>query len=507
MLRKRRSVIAIILILICLSGCGNGDPIAAFHDELLHITKPDHDRALESVGVYLDTTPSMKGFLTQPDGFNGTVYSRCLHELGKLVAGKYNEDQVMYYRMDTPLWKVEKSENIFEKARNESYYIQSEYLDGNYTKVGVGEEYNSLCITTALEEGRKQDLCIFVTDFYENTVEDNTNVATLIAKIRELAYLDDGKVFGLIGLKSTYAGKIYDTGTNGSPVEYGIEDGSMAYRPFYIILRGYPEHVQAFCNYMEKHLDALELRSREDYKASVFYTESFFGLDYTALINCVNRDSHSLIRANLSSSVTVQDSGENIGLMEMPIYYYYIKDISGYSSEDRTLYFSYAVDDMHRSEFLTIAQKYGRKVTVNFLIEAEKELYVIPCISQELTVARWDENGEFNSSDSDTGYNGKDFYEIDAVYYDPNTENVYVALHLAEQKFTEGLWRLQWKNTLDKPESLTPWWEDWHSVSGTWVDYSRTERLAEYVEPIFEKMLLTENCILNGVLYLNIKEG
>ena len=503
--RKRIGVTVISLLLICLSGCSC--PNIALHDELLHIAAPDHTGHLESVGVYLDTTSSMKGFLTNPDGPDGTVYSRCLHELGKLIAGKYTQNQVTYYRVDTPLWKVKETEKFFEKARSVNYYQQSEYMGEDYTKIGEGQGYDSLCITIALEEGQKQDLFILITDFYENSIGNDTNAATLISKIRELAYQDDGKIFGLIGIKSTFAGKIYDTGMNGRTVSYGLEEGHMSYRPFYIILRGYPEYVTAFCDYMKKeHLDALDLRSDEDYQVSIFYEESFLGLDYTAFLNCVNRDSRSLIRADLSSSVTVKDSGGNIASIEIPIYEYHKKAAFYNSLEDRTLYFSYTVDDKHQCEFRDLIEEYGHKVTVDFLA-AEKELYEIICRSQEMSAARLDENGVFSSGEGDALYHEKDYFVVDAVYYDPDSETVYIALHLTDQEFTEGVWRLQWKNTLDKPEPPKSWWEDWHSASGSKVDYSKTERLTEYVGPIFEKMLLTEHCILSGVVYLNIMEG
>ena len=77
---------------------------------------------------------------------------------------------------------------------------------------------------------------------------------------------------------------------------------------------------------------------------------------------------------------------------------------------------------------------------------------------------------------------------------------------LEDQQFTEGLWRLQWKSMLNKTEEQEPWWEQWHSPSGVRVDYSKTERLNEYVEPILEQMPCEGQSILTGVVYLNVKE-
>lgn len=172
------------------------------------------------------------------------------------------------------------------------------------------------------------------------------------------------------------------------------------------------------------------------------------------------------------------------------------------------MYFGYAVDSGQRSAFQDLAGESGRKVSVDFLPGAEREIYTIPCLSQELSVALWDEDRGFKDGDGKTSYYGEDFFHVDAVYYDPDDHMLYTALQLTDKKFTEGIWRLQWKNVLEESASQEPWWNNWHSSSDIGkVDYSKTERLVDYITPILENMPLTEKRVLDGTVYLNIEEG
>ena len=502
---KRRIMAATIfaVLSVCLSGCPNKQAIiASLQDCLEHVAEPGAATVPESVGVYIDTSPSMNGFLTSPDD-TATLYSLCLHEMGKLVAGKYN--QLSYYRVDTPLWLVEDTEDVLEEARKEYYYHDSGSFSKKYTKIGDGEGYDSLCLTTALNEGTNQDLFILITDFYENSVSNNVNAGKLIAKIKELADSDDGKVFGLIGVKSAFSGKIYDTGPDGETVSYGTEPGTVSFRPFYIIFRGYPQHVQSFCDNMMARLDNLGVQKGVDYAGCTFFEEDFFGLDYTALIGCVNPPTP---RENFvwpyGANVMVKDTSGQVGETAIPVYNYKRSRTSGQpeANNDRILYFAYSVDKVHQDEFHTLIDENSKRETRELCPGNPKEVYLIACNTEDIMVAQWDGTAAFTR----TTNNGADFFEVKQLYYDINEETLYIAMCLEDQQFTEGLWRLQWKSMLNKTEEQEPWWEQWHSPSGVRVDYSKTERLNEYVEPILEQMPCEGQSILTGVVYLNVKE-
>ena len=509
---KRRGTSAAIwavLISVCLSGCADKRPIMSPPQDCLeHVAKPDIVTVPESVGVYIDTTPSMKGFLTSPEG-SSSLYSLCLHEMGKLVTGKYN--QLSYYRVDTPLWPVEDTVDVFEEARKDYYYYDSRYFPEIYAikeeekdrDVEIG--YDSLCLTTALNEGTNQDLFILVTDFYENSSNNNANVNKLIAKINELASSGDGKIFGLIGVKSAFSGEIYDTGPNGESVSYGTKPGVTEFRSFYIILRGYPQHVQSFYDNMMERLESLGAQKEVDYTGCLFYKRDFVELDYTALIGCVNQPTpRKEFLWPYGADIVVKDTNGQVGETAIPAYNYkkYYPRGQQEESDNRMLYFAYSIGKAYQEEFHSLISEIPQKETMEFYPGSPKEVYIITCNTEDIKATRWNGTDTFDETTS-IGY---DCFEVKQIYYDVDDESLYVAIRLEDTKFTEGFWRLQWKSILDTTEELEPWWEQWHSPSGANVDYSKTERLKDYIEPILKEMHCSEQNIISGVAYLNIKE-
>lgn len=506
MMHKHKVFISAILMFICLNGCYCASvPTAPLYDTLEQSVEQTAAPAAKpkAVGVYIDVTPSMKGFLNHPYSTDDTCYSQCLNKMGALIAGSY--DQITYYRVDTPLWRVDGDEDVLERARNQSYYVDSKKLsDGNYTQVIQGNGYDSLCLTPALEEGRNQDLSILITDLYENSTRSstgkNTNVNALTRKILALAGLDDGKVFGLIGIKSEFSGSIYDTGSNGEIISYG--EDQLAYRPFYILLQGYPEYVQDFCQHMERCLKELSKLKSEDYEITVFYGGTFTSLDYTSFKECANFVTSPAKKKSLwldDATVIVSSAEDPEDTKNLPVYGYQKNTADTFGG---TLYFAYSIDRMHQEQFHTLAERIGERSPTYFLPSGETEMYTLPCLAQALTASCWDENDGFVQKK--TG----NLFDVCGLYYNQDTETLYAALCLEDAQLTKGIWRFQWKNVVEGSWMDTnPWWEQWHTPSGENADYSKTERLAGYIEPIQEKAFGSEQCILNAVVYLNIEDG
>lgn len=510
-MRKKYKIAALILLLTaCLCGCSDRGPPDPLHDALENVVKQDYKAVPGTVGVYIDTTPSMRGFLARD---NGSYYSMCLYELGKLVAKRYGE--ISCYRADTPLWLVENgTEEVLEDARRQNYYYDSNGLSERYKKIEsdgkykyeYDKGYDAPNLTAALTEGEKQDLFILITDFYENS-SHKKNDSKLIGKLKSLADADDGKAFGLIAVRSIFAGTIYDTGANGESVYYGDKDEShpAQYRPFYIILRGYPNHVREFCDDFTGRLKDHGMRKGSDYDFSVFHEENFYGLDYTNLTQCQNRlDPEEKGKVWLYSSVAVENAGGYADERKLSVYGYK-KRAANKQREDKILYFAYSVDAGRQEEFHALAAEIGEIKTMELPpSHREKEMFFIPCRTQAKKIAA---PGDDNTFDGVEGKSGEGAFELDGIYYDQDSETLYAALHLVEREFKEGIWRLQWKNVLDAADSLSPWWENWHSVSGPDADYSKTECLTDYVTPLVNSMPHTGQCILDGTIYLYIKEG
>lgn len=508
MYNKPRICTAFVLILLCLSGCfGGSTPIVVLHDVLEQAPLPVSVTEVETVGVYVDVTKSMKGFLAHPkESDEESLYSLCLNTMGRQIASSYKS--VIFYRVDTPLWKVIGVEDVLEEARHTSYYEKSEtFPKGRYSTDGLETEYKDneykgyecLCLTAALREGTKQDLFILITDLYENSIENNTNANAFISEIQQLANLNDDKVFGLIGVKSVFVGPVYDSGPNGKPTYHGSPNADTdSYRPFYIFLRGYPEHVREFCDSMAKRLEGLGAQRGKDYETSVFYEDYFWGLDYTAWKGSANRLSPTknfIWQDDLT--VTVSDTDYRADNMEISVYGY---KKGSKDAPQGSLYFSYSVDSAHQAEFHALAEKIGKEQSVDFLPGGEKVLCLLPCPVQERTISYW--NGEIFTPDD-----RKDTFEVCGLYYDQDAETLYAELNLEDQHLTEGLWRFEWKHMLEGSETaLHAWLDDWQSPEKD-IDYSKTERLRDYTKPMIEKLSNIEQCVLNGVAYLNIREG
>lgn len=490
MIKKIISV-TFMLLLVCLYGCDNNRVV--YSDSLETASKKEDVFPLKEVGIYIDVTSSMKGFLNNPYSEGDTLYSLCLHEMGKLIAVKYSEPA--FYRVDTPLWRVHESGETLEDARNADYYSDSAGFSKEYEKIGESSGYDALCLTPALENGRDQSLSILITDFYENSTGKNTNADKLIAEIRKLSNLDDEKVFGLIGIKSVFAGTIYDVGPNGDSIKYGLDE--LAYRPFYVIVRGYPNHVREFCNSMIKRLESIGAQRGLDFESTLFCYQHFPTLDYTDFMYCANDTTRNskLIQSG-RSSVDIKDSNGQIS--NLPVYNYRKSTDIG---EARTLYFAYAVGSVCQDKFHALAEKSGELVRVDFL-QKEKDLYVLPSISQNMEIAYRSEKNTFEPE------NKEDSFVVQEIYYDKSDEMLYVALLLDDRQIDTKLLRLRWASALSQPDlSLEPWWESWNSPTGEDVDYGKTERLTDYVSPILEELSNSRGCILNGVAYLMVKDG
>lgn len=476
-MRKRA---AIVCLLLALTGCAAGGSDVPLWDTLAVEEEAGTAEApTESVGVYVDTTPSMQGFVTRKDGEEGAAnyYVTCLDEIDKMLALDYDPEDICYYRVDTPLWEV--PENALKEAMEASYYVSSDSLEGRRgyerAKSAEGSGYASPCLSAALKEGKAQDLFILITDFYENDAQ----TSVLLEAIKETA-LDDGeKVFGLVGVRAGFRGKIYDSGADGKTVDYGMDED--AYRPFYVIVRGYPETVADFCGRLKERLNAPDGAC----ESSVFYQETFTGLDYRDFGGCESYWKGFLWYNGLTVAVNAS--------AELPVFEYQKAD------GEREALFSYSVPKARQEEFHRLADEIGTPEAVD-LGTGEQELERLNCLTLNPSAARWSaEESSFVTADG-----GGDLFEIGRVYYDRASETLYVGLRLAEERLQAGIWRLQWQTAADTETDELPWWREWNCENGTW-DYSKTERLNDYVDAMTKTLSQAEQCVLSGAVYLNVE--
>ena len=290
MKNKRRFFYMVICLLILCGcvGCGNGEKANQFFSDELQVLdkEPEYEQPedIKKVGVYVDVTPSMKGFLgMQTESYKKIVretrYMICLDEISKIIAGSFDKETVTCYRVDTPLWKTR--ENVLNRAKEKSYYDDDIYNnDSDYEKIDLieedGDEYKSWCLTNTLLNCMEDDFSVIITDFYENDRAASEVINALKANMAN----QERRTIGVIGLNSEFAGRIYDLYPDGRGIDYGIVDGTVTeedicYRQFYVIVLGNPEEVQEFCQCLQAGMNT------DDIKYKVFYENERYGVDYT----------------------------------------------------------------------------------------------------------------------------------------------------------------------------------------------------------------------------------
>ncbi len=256
-----KCILATLWLLSCCFLTGCQDEVDRVKSDELPVMPDEPEvllREIEKVGVYTDVTPSMMGFLgMNTDSYRAvvgeTVYMKCLDEVNNFILINFDEEIISYYRVDTPTWKAE--ENVLEQAKKRGYYSDTRWRKENYELVDLieedGEGPASWCLSNALKNCEDDDFSVFITDLYENK-RKVSEVITALKENMTISEMPDGKTVGIVGIKSQYAGTIYDYNDKKEGVEYGIVEGDVTeedicYRQFYVISIGFPEEVRRFC--------------------------------------------------------------------------------------------------------------------------------------------------------------------------------------------------------------------------------------------------------------------
>lgn len=470
------------LLLLILVGCSK--PQSFTIQDTLPEKEDNVGAKTGSVGIYMDVTPSMEGFLARPDAADNH-YITCLDEISRIISVDYDSSAVSYYRVDTPVWKT--NENVLLEAKNAAYYeFSSDSLsqERGYQKMQDGDKYNSPCLSIAIELGKSEDLFVLITDFYENTnhTTNDTQVTTLINSLKSARDLSDGKVYGIVAIRSGFAGKIYDAGPNGETVIYGMEEEKN--RPFYVIVRGYPEIVDTFCDRLKERLNL-----SQDACNSYVFSRDTFCLDYRDFDGYKKKyDKHLLW--NDGDIVTINSA------VDMSVFSYR----KGDSPQDRVLVFSYLIPTDAKEYFQGLIEKNGILTTTE-IGEEVREVHQIDCSSDKKTACSWSgKDGSFLMNDAEPPF------EIAGVYCEKDADMLYVKLHLMESKLLNGIWRIQWESHAEtERENVQPWWYEWNCKNRS-DDYSKTERLTDYFASMMQNLEEIPP-FLEGVLYLTVGDN
>lgn len=478
-----------ILICIFVSGCGKTtydnlqDQMPVMEDE------PEYkEKKAEQIGVYVDVTPSMKGFLgMQTDAYREVIeetrYMTCLDEINKIITAKYNEQQITNYRVDTPLWQTD--ENVLDKARRPGYYGNSAYMDKGYTMIDLIEDdgagYDSRCLSNALKNCKEEDFSVIITDFYEN----DSAAAGVIEALKENVQLDNenGKTLGIIGIKSEFAGTVYDISAFKKEVEYGVVKGEVSpedivYRQFFVIVAGCPKAVQEFCSQLKESMNLAE----KDLNYTVFYENNVYSLDYTNFEQCYSISKERGKRLWPEAGVIINND------LEMDIY--------DYSGQEEDIVLSYEAE----GGSLINELKNGNVSVIEFPDIPEKKMYEVQC-SLEEQIYLWEQETKAFKEDSSL----KEILHIEKLCYAPEENLIYIWLKVTGGNLPKMPVKLYGKIYYEGERGLNcDWVEEWNLANGE-EDYEKTRNLKEYFNGILEKMPDRNNLLLDFSFYLHRK--
>ena len=491
MKNKRRFFYMVICLLILCGcvGCGNGEKANQFFSDELQVLdkEPEYEQPedIKKVGVYVDVTPSMKGFLgMQTESYKKIVretrYMICLDEISKIIAGSFDKETVTCYRVDTPLWKTR--ENVLNRAKEKSYYDYVIYNnDSDYEKIDLieedGDEYKSWCLTNTLLNCMEDDFSVIITDFYENDRAASEVINALKANMAN----PERRTIGVIGLNSEFAGRIYDLYPDGRGIDYGIVDGTVTeedicYRQFYVIVLGNPEEVQEFCQCLQAGMNT------DDIKYKVFYENERYGVDYTGFNQCHTRsvDGDRLfpdgkVRINENDSLDVYD-------------------YDNANSDEKDITISYRV----YSASLKKELEKGISGMPELPDIQQREMIEVPFHETGETIWSW--NGEHYI---ETEENATELFAVERLYYSPEEELLYVKFKVFGNKLPIAKLKLGCQLCFENEGSEEDEWiEQWNLENGE-IDCRKTRNLKEYCEAIREEMPVRNDVLLEFVFYIN----
>lgn len=207
-----KKIFLLLLIALIVSGCG---------EENLTIELPEDYRRVEGsanadVDIYFDATVSMRGFTTVAAGNVYRTLPDILNDAGNSMGA------VKFFSF---------GENVTA-------------LDGrDYRKFSSPEPYTEIitAVHNVVDKADAEHLSIIVTDLFESDA-DWSNISK---KIRD-KFFANHLALGIVGIKNSFSGEIFDVGLNAAKFHYDSQDSSRRYRPFYLLIMGREAAVKNF---------------------------------------------------------------------------------------------------------------------------------------------------------------------------------------------------------------------------------------------------------------------
>ncbi len=316
-MKKRRALLAGLALLLLLTGC-RGRTGAAASD--VHIRdyagvpayeqpaaeEADGESAAAvdpnaeiQIAVWVDGTPSMAGFVA---GDLATAYRKALPRVEETAYNTWINAKVNYYRFEISLlpedfagiegmdgYLMETNQTLEDFTRSLYAFapispgdaVRAYEQDDFYSKTTYFADYSAgegdvlLSVTrtvrsiakvnwdsqalpplrTALTMADPDSLNVIVTDLYEEK-----GMVEGIGKLMTERFLSQGKTVAVLGIRSEFAGPIYDVGESDQTIPYGVDENRrfVEYKahPFYLLLIGEESEVNYFAQALKARFDA-----------------------------------------------------------------------------------------------------------------------------------------------------------------------------------------------------------------------------------------------------------
>jgi len=182
-----------------------------------HVDPPEDDGcgAVSSdtltVHLFLDASGSMRGFVQGTQGVD--YYSHLLESLELLAIKSPKPFVAKFYRFGGDVHEIQRNQYYQARNRDGSFFTEPETrVDKVVESAGKAEQPHLVCV---------------VTDLFQ----EDSDINLLTAAIRQ-SYLARGLAVGMLGIRSSFCGKVSDVGPSRVRFSYS------GLRPFYVLCLG-----------------------------------------------------------------------------------------------------------------------------------------------------------------------------------------------------------------------------------------------------------------------------
>ena len=344
--------------------------------------------------------------------------------------------------------------------------------------------YKEPSISFAIENAVKEDLAIIITDLYEN--EKNSN--HLINSLKYSA-LKKGKDAGiaLIGVKSQYAGRIYDIEGEIEKV-YGIAEESeevteqcIKYRPFYIIVIGDRKKVEVFSEAFKSDIDIDNVQMEYAFLGDA----EIYGLDY--------KDYEEYKFSNYQYiSPTEIDVYHNGNLTEMELVNIDRKKIGSIEK----LYLYYNISTKTLASYLELNVKSNQQVIEINEEEEEKGVLINDWYTESMYLYPYDH-------DFFTEQNTQGAMTIENIYWLKSRNQILLECSLNKDKLSSGIYKFAGTVYCEGHSTEDKWIIDWNSTSLIF-EGEKTQNLNNFYKAIRNAFPTEDKKIINFLFYFEI---